>query len=100
MEGEGVCGGGTETRVYQTTIPFFKEVILMADACDACGYRNAEVKGGGGVPELGRRLVLKVTTPGDLRRDVIKAEIEEKVETQQLRLKRAPEDGDVDCKQQ
>lgn len=33
-------------------------------------------------------------------RDVIKAEIEEKVETQQLRLKRAPEDGDVDCKQQ
>jgi len=70
----GACGGGTETRVYQTTIPFFKEVILMADACDACGYRNAEVKGGGGVPELGRRLVLKVTTPGDLRRDVIKAE--------------------------
>ena len=33
-------------------------------------------------------------------REVIKAELEEKMETQQLRLKRAPEDGDVDCKQQ
>jgi zinc finger protein len=68
------CGGGTTTRVYRTTIPFFKEVILMADACDACGYRNAEVKGGGGVPPLGRRLELAVRTPADLRRDVIKAE--------------------------
>lgn len=70
----GACGGATETRVYQTTIPFFKDVILMADACDACGYKNAEVKGGGGVPEKGRRLELRVATPGDLRRDVIKAE--------------------------
>lgn len=70
----GACGGATETRVYQTSIPFFKEVILMADSCDACGYKNAEVKGGGGIPEKGRRLELKVTTPGDLRRDVIKAE--------------------------
>lgn len=68
------CGGGTTTRVYRTQIPFFKEVILMADACDACGYRNAEVKGGGGVPPKGRRLELKVTSPADLRRDVIKAE--------------------------
>jgi zinc finger protein len=68
------CGGVTATRVYRTHIPFFKEVILMADACDACGYRNAEVKGGGGVPPRGRRLELRVASPADLRRDVIKAE--------------------------
>ena len=46
----GACGGPTATRMYRTTIPFFKEVILMSDACDGCGYRNSEVKGGGGVP--------------------------------------------------
>lgn len=70
----GACGGPTTTRMYRTTIPFFKEVILMSDACDGCGYRNSEVKGGGGVPERGRRIELRVETQEDLRRDVIKAE--------------------------
>lgn len=68
------CGATTTTRMYATRIPFFKDVILMADSCDACGYRNSEVKGGGGVPPKGRRIALAVTTPADLRRDVIKAE--------------------------
>lgn len=70
----GACGAPTTTRMFQTRIPFFKDVILMADACDACGYRNAEVKGGGGVPERGRRVTLAVRDPLDLQRDVIKAE--------------------------
>lgn len=68
------CSATTTTRMYATRIPFFKDVILMADSCDACGYRNSEVKGGGGVPPRGRRITLAVTTPADLRRDVIKAE--------------------------
>ena len=46
----------------------------MSDACDGCGYRNSEVKGGGGVPRRGRRIELRVEAPEDLRRDVIKAE--------------------------
>ena len=70
----GACGGPTVTRMYRTRIPFFKEVILMSDACDGCGYRNSEVKGGGGVPAKGRRIELRVQEPEDLRRDVIKAE--------------------------
>ena len=70
----GACGAPTTTRMYRTEIPFFKEVILMSDACDSCGYRNSEVKGGGGVPAKGRRIELRVEAPEDLRRDVIKAE--------------------------
>jgi len=70
----GACGARTTTRMFQTRIPFFKDVILMADACDACGYRNAEVKGGGGVPDKGRRVTLLVRDAADLQRDVIKAE--------------------------
>ena len=46
----------------------------MSDACDGCGYRNSEVKGGGGVPPKGRRIELRVEKAEDLRRDVIKAE--------------------------
>ena len=67
----GACGAPTTTRMYRTEIPFFKEVILMSDACDSCGYRNSEVKGGGGVPAKGRRIELRVEAHEDLRRDVL-----------------------------
>lgn len=46
----------------------------MSDSCDTCGYRNAELKGAGGIPAKGRRIKLQVETPEDLLRDVIKAE--------------------------
>ena len=46
----------------------------MADSCDVCGYKNAAVKGSGGISERGRRITLRVAEPDDLRRDVIKAE--------------------------
>lgn len=44
-----VCHEPTATRMFMTSIPFFKEVLIMSNSCDSCGYRNAEVKSGGGV---------------------------------------------------
>lgn len=32
---------------YTSAIPHFKEVIVMATNCDACGERTNEVKSGG-----------------------------------------------------
>ena len=46
----------------------------MSDSCDLCGYKNSELKGGGGVSDYGRRITLHVSEPDDLQRDVIKAE--------------------------
>ena len=46
----------------------------MSDSCDLCGYKNAELKGGGGISDRGRRITLHVSEPDDLQRDVIKAE--------------------------
>lgn len=46
----------------------------MSDSCDVCGYKNSELKGGGGVSDFGRRITVHVSEPDDLRRDVIKAE--------------------------
>ena len=46
----------------------------MADTCDVCGYKNSEVKGSGGVSEKGRICTLKVRSPADLKRDVLKSE--------------------------
>ena len=62
-----------------TDVPHFKEVILMSFACDECGWKNVEVKGGGAVPPFGTISELRFV-PGtksssqDMIRDVIKGD--------------------------
>lgn len=53
-------------------IPHFKQVIVMATACNSCGYKSNEVKSGTGVSEMGTQIKLKITDPSDLSRDVLK----------------------------
>lgn len=55
-------------------IPFFKEIIIMAFCCDFCGYRNTEIKHGGGVSDKATRIVFHVENPKDLNRDVFKSD--------------------------
>ena len=55
-------------------IPFFKECIIMATSCDACGERTNEVKSGSGIGEKGVRISLRLTDVADLSRDVLKSE--------------------------
>lgn len=45
--------------MFSTAIPHFKDVIIMSNACDACGYRDSEVKPGGGFSDLARRITLQ-----------------------------------------
>uniref|UniRef100_A0A803PK65 Zinc finger ZPR1-type domain-containing protein n=1 Tax=Cannabis sativa TaxID=3483 RepID=A0A803PK65_CANSA len=70
----GTCAASCETRMFVTNIPYFKEVIVMASTCDACGYRNSELKPGGRIPEKGKKISLRVTNVKDLSRDVIKSD--------------------------
>lgn len=44
----------------------------MCTVCDACGYRTNEVKPGGGVESQGTTITVKVSTPEDLNRDILK----------------------------
>lgn len=46
----------------------------MSNACDVCGYKNAELKPGGAIPENGRKIVLRVECGDDLSRDLIKSD--------------------------
>ena len=39
----------------------------MCNSCDACGYKNSEVKGAGGISPQGRRIKLHVQEQDDLR---------------------------------
>ncbi|CAL5366832.1 unnamed protein product [Camellia sinensis] len=57
-----------------TDIPYFREVIVMASSCDACGYRNSELKPGGRIPEKGKKIIVLVKNINDLSCDVIKSD--------------------------
>nr|CAG4641721.1 EOG090X06TU [Eurycercus lamellatus] len=68
------CNTPCETNMKITSIPYFKEVIIMATSCDGCGHRTNEVKSGAGIGEKGVRITLRVTDPIDMSRDVLKSE--------------------------
>lgn len=69
-----VCRTTGELKMMLTSIPFFKEIVLMAFKCDVCGYKSTEVKSGGSISDHGRRIVLKVTNPEDMKRDILKSD--------------------------
>lgn len=62
------------THMKMVDIPHFQQVILMSTLCDSCGYKSNDVKTGGAIPAKGRRITLKVTSPVDLARDILKSE--------------------------
>jgi len=68
------CNAPAETNMKMTNIPYFKEVVIMATVCDACGSKTNEVKAGGGIEPLGKKITLKITDPSDMSRDVLKSE--------------------------
>lgn len=70
----GTCASRCETRMFVTNIPYFKEVIVMASTCDSCGYRNSELKPGGGTSDKAKRITVCVENVKDLNRDVIKSD--------------------------
>ncbi|CAA0832237.1 ZPR1 zinc-finger domain protein [Striga hermonthica] len=75
----GACAAKSECRMFVTSIllqyiPYFQEVIVMASCCDACGYRNSEVKPGGPIPDKGKKIIVHVKNVKDLSRDVIKSD--------------------------
>lgn len=72
------CPGCTRhcvTHMKMVDIPHFQQVILMSTVCEDCGYRSNEVKTGGEVPKLGKKITLKVLNGSvDLARDILKSE--------------------------
>lgn len=68
------CNAAASTNMKLVQIPHFKEVIIMATSCDACGHRTSEVKSGGATETMGTRISLRVTDVSDMSRDVLKSE--------------------------
>lgn len=68
------CQLPCETNMKMTTIPHFKDVVIMATVCEACGNRTNEVKSGGGIEERGVKIEVKVESKEDFTRDVLKSD--------------------------
>ena len=56
------------------TIPFFKEIIIMAYSCDFCGHKTTEIKQGGGISAKASKITFHVTKPEDINRDIFKSD--------------------------
>lgn len=69
-----VCGRNGVNRMCTCTIPYFKEIIIMAFTCNACGARSTDVKVGGGFSEKAKKYTLQVETVDDINRDLFKSE--------------------------
>lgn len=68
------CNSPCDTNMKRTKIPHFKEVVIMATNCEACGHRTNEVKSGAGFEPQGVHITLNLTCQADLNRDVLKSE--------------------------
>lgn len=68
------CGAEGHNKMCTVSIPFFKELIIMAFSCDECGHHDSEVKTGGNVSKHARKIILKASHQDDLRRDVFKSD--------------------------
>ena len=68
------CEKSGNVQMCFSSIPFFKEIIIMAFICDFCGYRNSEIKEGGGVAGQAKRITVNVSDPEFLNRDVFKSD--------------------------
>ncbi|KAI0130991.1 zf-ZPR1-domain-containing protein [Daldinia grandis] len=68
------CMHPCTTNMKMVDIPHFKSVVLMSTVCADCGYRSNDVKTGGEIPKLGKKITLRVETAEDLARDILKSE--------------------------
>lgn len=68
------CGLPGETKMCETSIPYFSDIIIMSFHCDYCGVHSTETKTAGGVKDKGAKITLKNPNAEDLKRDLFKVQ--------------------------
>ena len=54
------CFNPGMVKMCCATIPYFKEIIIMAFTCDICGHRSSEIKQGGGISAKASKITFHV----------------------------------------
>lgn len=68
------CFNPGMVKMCCATIPFFKEIIIMAYTCDICGHRSTEIKQGGGMNPRAAKITFHVQKMEDINRDIFKSD--------------------------
>lgn len=68
------CHEDGVTRLLLTSIPYFKEVVLMSFECPHCGFKNCEIQPASQIGEKGSKYILKIENKDDFNRQVVKSE--------------------------
>lgn len=68
------CEKNGVTRLLLTSIPYFREVVLMSFECPHCGFKNSEIQPASQIQEKGSKYQLKVESKEDFNRQVVKSE--------------------------
>ncbi|KAI0352359.1 zf-ZPR1-domain-containing protein [Trametes cingulata] len=61
------------TRLLLTSIPYFREIIVMSFRCEHCGFSNNEVQSAGSIRPEGTVYTVRVLGREDLDRQVVKS---------------------------
>lgn len=62
------------TRILLTSIPYFREVVIMSFSCEHCGFQNNEIQPAGTIQPKGTHYELRLTDLADFGRQVIKSD--------------------------
>ncbi|KAI1492390.1 ZPR1 zinc-finger domain-containing protein [Biscogniauxia mediterranea] len=68
------CHENGTTRLLLTSIPYFREVILMSFSCEKCGFSNSEIQCAGTIQPKGSCFTLRLTEMADFERQVVKSD--------------------------
>ncbi|CCF56706.1 hypothetical protein KAFR_0B04100 [Kazachstania africana CBS 2517] len=68
------CHENGTTRLLLTSIPYFREVVIMSFECEHCGLKNSEIQPASSIQEKGSKYILKIEDKEDFNRQVVKAE--------------------------
>ncbi|KAM3433147.1 hypothetical protein NHJ13734_006584 [Beauveria thailandica] len=68
------CHENGVTRILLTSIPYFREVVIMSFSCDKCGFHNNEIQPAGTIQPKGTHYELRLTELADFGRQVIKSD--------------------------
>ncbi|ODQ77412.1 hypothetical protein BABINDRAFT_41810 [Babjeviella inositovora NRRL Y-12698] len=62
------------TRMLLTSIPYFREVVIMSFECPHCNFKSTDIQPASEIQEKGSRYTLKIESRSDFNRQVIKSE--------------------------
>ncbi|KAE9388211.1 zf-ZPR1-domain-containing protein [Gymnopus androsaceus JB14] len=67
------CGEQGITRMMLTTIPYFREVIVMSFRCEHCGASNNEIQSAGAIRPEGSLYTARILSRSDLDRQIVRS---------------------------